>query len=381
MAADAIVPFRIAIPQAEVDDLRERLLKARWPEDEPVADWSQGVPAAKLRALVDHWAEHYDWRRCEAALNAWPQFKTEIDGLGIHFIHRRSSRADALPLIITHGWPGSVVEFMGVIDALAEPDDASLPAFHVVAPSLPGYGFSDRPSEPGWNYERTASAWAELMRRLGYTHYVAQGGDWGAVMTISMAVNKAPGLAGVHVNMAVVYPPKDMEPPNAHEQEVLEKLKWHVKWDSAYQRVQGTRPQTLGYSLSDSPIGQAAWIYEKYWAWTDNDGQPEDALSFDQMLDNISLYWFTNTGGSSARLYWELGDGFVEKPVELPVGVSLFPGEALRPSRRWVDRVYKRVVYWNELDRGGHFAAWEEPDLFVDELRRCFARPEYRAKA
>jgi hypothetical protein len=172
-----------------------------------------------------------------------------------------------------------------------------------------------------------------------------------------------------------------MEPPNADEQEVLEKLKWHVKWDSAYQRVQGTRPQTLGYSLSDSPIGQAAWIYEKYWAWTDNDGQPEDALSFDQMLDNISLYWFTNTGGSSARLYWELGDGFVEKPVELPVGVSLFPGEALRPSRRWVDRVYKQVVYWNELDRGGHFAAWEEPDLFVDELRRCFARPEYRAKA
>jgi pimeloyl-ACP methyl ester carboxylesterase len=216
------------------------------------------------------------------------------------------------------------------------------------------------------------------MRRLGYESWVAQGGDWGAVVTITLAADAPKGLKGVHLNMAVIYPPADMEPPTPEEQKVIDDLRWHVKWDSAYQRVQGTRPQTLGYSLSDSPIGQAAWIYEKCYAWTDNDGDPEDALSMDQMLDNISLYWFTNTGGSSARLYWELGDGFTPRQVDLPVGVSLFPREILRPSRRWVDRYWNKVVYWNAVERGGHFAAWEEPDLFVEEMRRCFGMAAFR---
>ena len=378
MASDAIIPFRVSIPQEEIDDLRQRLTRARWPEKEPVGDWSQGVPLARLKALVDHWRDHYDWRRCEAALNANPNYKTEIDGLDIHFIHRRSSRADAIPILMTHGWPGSVVEVLGVIEALAEPEDPGVPAFHVIAPSLPGYGFSGRPAETGWNHEHIARAWAELMRRLGYESWVAQGGDWGAVVTITLATHAPRGLKGVHLNMAVIYPPADMETPTPEEQKVIDDLKWHVKWDSAYQRVQGTRPQTLGYSLSDSPVGQAAWIYEKCYAWTDNDGEPEQALSMDQMLDNISLYWFTNTGGSSARLYWELGDGFTPGQVDLPVGVSLFPREILRPSRRWVDRYWSHVAYWKAVDRGGHFAAWEEPDLFVAEMRACFGLEAFR---
>jgi pimeloyl-ACP methyl ester carboxylesterase len=366
------------VPQAAIDDLRARLKQARWPEDETVKDWSQGVPARKLRPLMDYWANSYDWRRCEAKINALPNFRTTIDGLGIHFIHRRSARADALPLIMTHGWPGSIVEFLDVVNALAEPEDDGLPAFHVVAPSLPGYGFSDKPTATGWNYERTADAWVMLMRRLGYGRFVAQGGDWGAVVTAAIGAKAAPEVAGIHLNMGVVYPTPEMGVESPKEQAMADKLAWYFKYDSGYMKLQNTRPQTLGYALADSPIGQAAWIYEKCHAWTDNKGDPEDALSQDQMLDNISVYWFTNTGASSARFYWELGNGFVPKDVYVPCGFSNFPAETLQSSRRWTEQFYKKIVHWNELPRGGHFAAWEEPDLFVTELRTCFGRPEFR---
>jgi pimeloyl-ACP methyl ester carboxylesterase len=367
-----IEPFSVRIPQSEIDDLRARLGKARWPEKEPVDDWSQGVPISKLRALCDYWAKDYDWRRCEARLNAFPNFRTTIDGLSIHFIHRRSSRPDALPLIITHGWPGSVVEFMDVIDDLAEPREAGQLAFHVVAPSLPGFGFSDRPAETGWGYDRIALAWAELMRRLGYTRYGAQGGDWGSVVALSMGANAPAGLAGVHLNLLPIYPPADQADFSPAERAIADAMMTKGKADWGYQKIQGTRPQTLGYGLSDSPIGQAAWIYEKYQSWTQNNGDPEDALSYDQMLDNISLYWFTNTGASSARIYWELGEGFTPRPITLPLGLSLFPAEYC-PARRWVEPWYKNITYWEKVERGGHFAAWEQPALFVRELRTFFA--------
>jgi pimeloyl-ACP methyl ester carboxylesterase len=279
---------------------------------------------------------------------------------------------------MTHGWPGSVIEFLGVIENLAEPGDAKLPAFHVVAPSLPGYGFSDKPAKNGWNYERTADAWVALMRRLGYKRFVAQGGDWGAVVTATIGAKAAPEVAGIHLNMGVVFPTPEMGVQSPHEQAMADRLAWYYKHDSGYMTLQSTRPQTLGYALADSPIGQAAWIYEKCFAWTDNKGEPEDALSQDQILDNISVYWFTNTGASSARLYWELGNGFVLKDVLVPSGFSNFPAETLQSSRRWTEKFYKKIVHWNDVARGGHFAAWEEPDLFVTELRNCFGQPEFR---
>ena len=372
----AITPFTVAVPEAALEDLRRRLISARWPVAETVGDWSQGVPLATLRDLCRYWAVDYDWRRCEAKLNAVRQFTTQIDQLTIHFIHVRSERADALPLVLTHGWPGSVLEFLQVLGPLTNPAADGAPdaaAFHVVVPSLPGYGFSGKPTTIGWGVERIAAAWITLMRRLGYERFYAQGGDWGAAVATAIAMAAPPECAGIHLNMPLAFPtPEDLADLTAAEVKAVERMRYYREQDSGYNKLQGTRPQTVGYALADSPSGQAAWIYEKFQAWTDNHGAPEDALGRDEMLDIISLYWLTNSGASSARLYWESASSFQAQRLELPVGVSLFAQEIFHPSRRWAERSYPNLVYWNELPVGGHFAAFEQPRLFVEEVRACF---------
>jgi pimeloyl-ACP methyl ester carboxylesterase len=376
-ANPAITPFTYHAPESALDDLRQRLARARWPEREPVGDWSQGVPLAKLRALVDYWRTEYDWRRCEATLNGFDQYRTAIDGLDIHFLHVRSPHADALPILITHGWPGSVIEFFKIIGPLTDPaahGGNAADAFHVVAPSLPGFGFSGKPAERGWNAERIARAWAELMRRLGYDRYIAQGGDWGSVVTTEMARQRAAGLAAIHLNMPFVIPdPLPTEELSAEEQRAVDAYQRFLSDGFGYFHLQATRPQTIGYALTDSPVGQAAWIYEKFHAWTDNDGAPEDALTRDEILDVITLYWLTETAASSARMYLENADVTGDPPViEIGVGCSIFPREIVPAPRSWAERVYPNLIHWNELDRGGHFAAFEQPALFTRELRDCF---------
>jgi pimeloyl-ACP methyl ester carboxylesterase len=332
-----------------------------------------------VRSLCDHWRGGYDWRRCEARLNGLGQFNTEIDGLNIHFLHVRWPHPDALPLVITHGWPGSVMEFMKVIGPLTDPTahgGSAADAFHVVAPSLPGYGFSDKPAKAGWGVPRIAGAWITLMERLGYDRWVAQGGDWGSAVTTAIGVARPPACAAIHVNMPLAFPTDaaDRADPTPREQAALAAMAYYQEKDSGYSKEQSTRPQTLGYGLVDSPAGQAAWIYEKYWAWTDHKGTPEDALTPDEMLDNIMLYWLPRAGASSARLYWESFGAFASTQLDLPVGVSIYPKEIFRPSRRWAEKKMSNIIHWNELDKGGHFAAWEQPDLFVQEIRDCFRK-------
>ena len=340
--------------------------------------WSQGVPLAKARALVEYWSSRYDWRRAEDALNAWPQFRTEIDGLGVHFIHVRSKHGSALPLVLTHGWPGSVFEFLQVISALVDPTSnggQAEDAFHVVIPSLPGFGFSDKPTESGWRLPRIANAWAQLMKRLGYSRYVAQGGDWGAGVSSWMAKQQPPGLLAIHLNLPILFPPPPPPPGGytAEEQAALTQLQRYSTDVSGYASIQGTRPQTLGYGLADSPVGQAMWIYEKFQGWTDNKGDPEEAISVDHMLDDITFYWLTNTAASSARLYYEsFGKDFSRMPLELPVAVSIFKGDMFTPPKVWGERTYSKLFYWNDVPKGGHFAALEQPELFVTELRKAF---------
>ena len=368
--------YKVDVPDAELDDLRDRLRRTRWPEKETVDDWSQGIPLAYVQELCAYWAESYDWRTREARLNSFPQLRTEIDGLGIHLLHVRSPHDDALPLVLTHGWPGSVVEFLDVIGPLTDPTahggDAA-DAFHVVCPSLPGYGFSDRPTSPGWNVERIAAAWNELMARLGYERYGAQGGDWGAMVTASVGQRDPDHVVGIHLNMPVATPdPETFGELTEFEQRSLTDLGAHREWGTGYSKQQSTRPQTLGYGLVDSPAAQCAWIVEKFWAWTDNDGHPEDVLTKDQMLDNVMLYWVPRTGASSARLYWESFRTPRLEPVDVPTGCSIFPKEIIRMSRRWIEKRFRDVRYYNELDRGGHFAAFEQPQLFVDEVRAFF---------
>jgi pimeloyl-ACP methyl ester carboxylesterase len=376
--SDAIRPFKLQVPQAELDDLQRRLAATRWPEKEAVPDWTQGSPLAKVQALVEHWRTRYDWRRAEARLNDLGQFKTEIDGLDIHFLHVRSKHANALPLLITHGWPGSVMEFMKVIGPLTDPEahgGKAEDAFHVIAPSLPGFGFSGKPAEKGWGIPKIAMAWITLMQRLGYDRWVAQGGDWGSAVTTTIGVINPPQCAAIHVNMPLIYPgPEDLADMTPMEQAAVASLKYYQDWDSGYSKQQQTRPQTVGYGLVDSPAGQAAWIYEKMWAWTDNKGAPEDVLSMDEMLDNIMLYWLPGTAASSARLYWESFGSFGSVPLACPVGVSIYPKEIFRASRRWAEKHMSNIIHWNELDRGGHFAAWEQPELYVNEIRTCFAK-------
>lgn len=375
-SGDALVPLRLNVGQAALDDLASRLARTRWPEKETVADWSQGAPLDRVQALVAYWRDRYDWRRCEAEINAWPNFRTLIDGLGIQFLHVRSPHENALPVVTTHGWPGSIVEFLKVIGPLTDPTrfgGRAEDAFHLVIPSLPGYGFSDRPAETGWSVERTAAAWATLMQRLGYTRYVAQGGDWGSAVTRAMALQRPTGLAGIHLNMVVCFPPEDETFADTEAQEARDAADEHKKWGLGYSTQQSTRPQTLGYALADSPVGQAAWIYEKFHAWTDHEGAPEDALSRDAILDNIMVYWLTNSAASSARLYWEsFHSAFGNTAISLPVACSIFPREMRRPPRRWAERVFSNIVYWNRAAKGGHFAAFEQPALFVEEVRAGF---------
>jgi pimeloyl-ACP methyl ester carboxylesterase len=375
MAAE-LQPFRIAASDAELQDLQRRLRATRWPEAEPVADWSQGIPLAYVREVCQYWADQYDWRAREAYLNAFPQFRTDIDGLGIHFLSIRSPHEGALPLVLTHGWPGSVVEFHKVIGPLTDPTahgGEAGDAFHVVCPSLPGYGFSDKPTATGWNIERIGAAWAQLMPRLGYPRYVAQGGDWGAMVTTAIAMQDAEHCLGIHLNMPVVAPdPETMSELTEREQAALVALGHYTRWDSGYSKQQSTRPQTLGYGLVDSPAAQAAWILEKFWSWTDCDGHPENVLTRDELLDNVMLYWLPGNGASSARLYWESFDTPSLDPVSVPTGCSIFPKEIIRCSRRWAEKRFTNLVYWNDLERGGHFAAFEQPETFVAELRTCF---------
>lgn len=370
---NAIRPFILDIPQQELDDLKARIDLTRWPEKEPVSDWSQGTPLAVLQDLVAYWRNEYDWRRCEARLNALGQYITEIDGLDIHFLHVRSPRADAMPVVMTHGWPGSVIEFMGVIDALTNPSDPADPAFHLVLPSLPGYGFSGKPTVTGWGVEKVGRAWGELMARLGYEEWFAQGGDWGSIVTTAIGVQQVPGCIGIHLNMPIARPTEDdLANPTPAELKALGALKHYQDWDSGYSKQQSTRPQTVGYGLVDSPVGQAGWILEKIWAWTDNQGSPWDALSRDQVLDNIMLYWLPRNGASSARLYWESFGSFSAQEIVIPVAASAFPREVLPTPRKWAERNYRNLVHWSEMERGGHFAAWEQPAEFVRELRVSF---------
>ena len=367
-------PFRIDVPSEVLDDLQARLAHTRWPEAECVDDWSQGIPLAYTRELAAYWADGYDWRSREAALNRFDQFTTEIDGLDIHFIHQRSPHGDAFPLVITHGWPGSIVEFQKVIEPLVNPASGRAEdAFHVVCPSLPGYGFSGKPARTGWGVEKIARAWDTLMSRLGYDHYGAQGGDWGAAVTTQIGRNRGHCIA-IHLNMPIARPGKDSGGQlTEDEQQALVEFDEHRKWGTGYSKQQSTRPQTLGYGLVDSPVGQLAWIVEKFWAWTDCDGHPENALSRDELLDNVMVYWATGSGASSARLYWESFNDFArDGRVDLPTGVAAFPKEILRTPRRWCETAYN-ITHWTTMPRGGHFAAFEQPDLFVDDVRAFFA--------
>ncbi|ONI75261.1 epoxide hydrolase [Actinosynnema sp. ALI-1.44] len=380
---DEITPFRIDVPQVELGDLRDRLRRTRWPDAETVTDHSQGVPLAYLRDFCAYWAKSYDWRATERRLNALPQFRTEIDGVGIHFVHVRSPHADALPLVLTHGWPGSFLEFEKAIPLLT--DDSADP-FHVVIPSLPGYGFSDRPRETGWGVQRIAAAWARLMARLGYERYGAMGSDWGTSVTTSLGQQDAAHLAGIHLMPPIAGPdPATFDDLTEAESRALADLRHAEAHESGYNEQMTTKPQTVGYALNDSPAGLAGWIVEKFRSWTDCGGDPETVLTRDEMLDDITLYWLTGTATSSARLYWEsfrqVGAWFgassgdtadMLDTVDIPAGCSVFPKEIPRPSRRWAARRYTDIRYWGEPERGGHFAAFEQPELFAREVRAFF---------
>ena len=372
--------FVIDVDDAQLNDLRSRLDNTRFPEAETPDDWSQGVPLSYAREIRDYWLNDYNWSERQARHNRFPQFRTEIDGLDIHFIHAQSPVAKARPLLITHGWPGSVVEFQKVIEPLTNPEQhggRAEDAFHVVCPSLPGYGFSGRPSETGWGVEKIAGAWTQLMTRLGYDRYLAQGGDWGSAVTTAIGIQNLGQCQGVHLNMVNAGAPKSaLENPSERDKLALAGAQYYQQWGAGYSKQQSTRPQTLGYGLVDSPMGQAMWIIEKFYEWTDCDGHPENVLNRDEMLDNVMFYWLTATGASSARLYWESFNtafsGGGDNSVQVPTGCSIFPKEIVPTPRNWADKRYPNIVYWNELDKGGHFAAFEQPELYVAELRSCF---------
>ena len=389
-----IRPFRVDVPSEALEDLRRRVAATNWPEKETVADQSQGVPLAMMQKLARYWMTDYDWRTCQAKLNDLPQFITEIDGLDIHFIHVRSQHEDALPLVVNHGWPGSIIEQLKIIDRLTDPTahgGSAADAFHVVVPSMPGYGFSGKPTSTGWGPERMGRAWDRLMMRLGYTHYVAQGGDWGAFVVDQMGLQASDGLLAIHTNMPATVPEDINEALSrgeaapaglsAEEQRACEQLARTFK-QVEYARMMAARPQTL-YGIADSPVGLAAWLLDH----NDADGQPAAAvvsaldrttsstgeLTRDEILDNITLYWLTNTGMSASRLYWEYRGGFFNaKGVSIPVAVTVFPGEQYQAPRSWTEKAYPNLIHFNEVDKGGHFAAWEQPEIFSAELRAAF---------
>lgn len=371
-----IVPFAIKASPAQLEDLGKRLAMTRWPDKETPGDWSQGIPLEYMKEIHDYWMNNYNWRDRESRLNRWPGFKTVLDGLGIHFLHIRARHEDALPLILTHGWPGSIVEFQKVIQPLTDPEahgGSARDAFHLICPALPGFGFSDKPTAPGWNIERIATAWNELMLRLGYKRYVAQGGDWGSMVTAAIGVQNLGNCIGLHMNMPMARPdPDTMENLSELEQEAMAAMKFYKNYDSGYSKQQSTRPQTLGYGLADSPVGQAAWILEKFYQWMDCQGHPENVVTRDELLDNVMMYWLPNAGASSARIYWESFGKINLDAVELPVGCSIFPKEIFKISQRWARKRFSNLIYFNVLDKGGHFAAFEQPELFVEEIRACF---------
>jgi pimeloyl-ACP methyl ester carboxylesterase len=391
---DAIHPFRINVPEQDLEDLRRRIAATRWPDKETVADQSQGAPLLGLQQLVAYWGSGYDWRKVEAALNAWPQFTTMIDGVSIHFIQVRCRQQNALPVIITHGWPGSIIEQLKIIGPLTDPTahgGRSEDAFDVVIPSLPGYGFSGKPTGTGWDPDHIARAWAELMKRLGYTRYVAQGGDWGAPISSAMARQAATGLLGIHINLPATIPPEVAAalaggpvPAGVSEQEraVIEALMANAKnGNAAYFTMMTARPQTVGYAATDSPAGLAAWmlVHPGFAQWKFG-ADPGTLPSKDDVLDNITLYWLTNTATSAARLYWEntaRGSVIVAAAqktgeIALPVAITVFPDDVYRAPETWARRAYRNLIYFREVDRGGHFAAWEQPQLFASELRAAF---------
>ncbi|GJD42532.1 hypothetical protein AFCDBAGC_0370 [Methylobacterium cerastii] len=378
---DLVRPFHLAVPQSDLDALQARLAVTRWPDAETVEDTSQGPPLADVRALVERWRNGYDWRACERFLNASGQSLTRIDGLDIHFLHVRSPEPGAVPLLLTHGWPGSVLEFRDVIGPLTDPvahGGQASDAFHVVIPSLPGHGFSGKPTETGWNNERIARAWIVLMKRLGYDRWAAQGGDRGAQIATRLGFMRPPGLIGIHLNL-VEFELTEAERanPTVAERKMLADLQSYVDHLSGYSQIQSKHPQSVAYGLADSPTGLAAWIYQMLQDVSDSSGHPERVFTLDGMIDNIMLYWLTNAGASAARLYWETARetprmATIQEPMPTPTGISMFPGETLRLSKRWAEPRFAQLVHFNEAARGGHFAAWEQPATFVDEVRTTF---------
>ena len=373
-----INPFSIATTEQELADLKQRLALTRWPDEETPNDWSQGIPLAYMKEIQEYWVSSYDWPSRLEQLNRWPGYKTEIDGLDFHFLHIESDSPNAVPLVLTHGWPGSIVEFQKVIGPLTDPasfggDDAD--AFHLVIPTLPGFGYSGKPAEPGWNIERIASVWDDLMLRLGYDQYYAQGGDWGAIVTAAIGLQNKGHCQGIHMNMPIAPPdPEQMDDLTELEQRALAAMQFYQEHDSGYSKQQSTRPQTLGYGLADSPIGQAAWILEKFYQWMDCDGHPENIASRDELLDNVMLYWLPDAAASSARIYWESFGSLSTEAIEIPVGCSIFPKEIFQTSERWARKRFHQLLHFDVLDKGGHFAAFEQPKVFVDQIRSCFRK-------
>ncbi len=380
-------PFNIEIPQSALDDLNRRIATTRWPTEIPGVGWSRGVPLGYLQSLAEYWRTNYDWRAAEQQLNRFPQYITEIDGVDVHFLHVRSPEPDAAPLIITHGWPGAVAEFTDVIGPLTDPASYGgdrRDAFHLVIPSLPGSGFSGAPSEPGWDVRRVAKAWAELMSRLGYDRYFAQGGDWGMPISLWLGRTDPAHVAGVHVNMLVTLPPSDPAALADLDDADRARLEFAMAWEqdgTGWLKIQSTRPHTIAYPLTDSPVGQLAWVVEKFKEWADAAEVPEDAVDRDQMLTIATIYWLTATAGSSAQLYYEsnrLPEEFVRTwagpwPLEMPVGIARFAGDVARPIRRFAEQIVPTLTHWSEFDRGGHFAAMEQPELFTQDVQ-AFAR-------
>ncbi|GAB5414137.1 MAG: epoxide hydrolase [Congregibacter sp.] len=387
MAAQVSVrDYRVDVPQRELETLRERLLHTRWPDPETADGWNQGLPLAYAQELAAYWASTYDWRRAEAELNVYQQHLVDIDldgtSAAVHCLHIRSKESQARPLLLTHGWPGSIFEFMKVADRLVDPEaygGRAEQAFHLVIPSLPGYGFSSKPTATGTNVERIADLWNALMLALDYDRYFAQGGDWGSMVTSHLALRHPRHCAGIHLNMVVARPdPKTLTELSPVEESAVAARNHYAKWETGYSKIQSTRPQTLAYGLADSPVGQLCWIVEKFWAWTDCEKagvrHPENVLTKDELLDNVTLYWLTNSAASSARLYWESFHQPNLDPIYIPAGGSVFPKDIFLSSERWARGRFKNLVFWREHERGGHFAALEQPEAFTRDLRECFAR-------